>query len=526
MDEGSRTILAIVLSMLIVLAWFKLYPKLFPPVSPPAQQESTPRPTPAPRLERPLPSYPAIEQKLPSVELSPQAKEITVHTPFSKIVFTTQGARALHWFIKERGDRTFDLIPAGNLATLPLDLQIENLPTLANEIFVPDKEMLILNSENKKDSLSFHCKTSDGLEISKIFTFSSQGYLAEVDIIVANPTSRRIYFPKGEISWNSGIHTDQPKAGRRQQYPVNVIAWVNGKVQRKLKSGFHQIQPDWVAIDSQYFLVAFLPEAGNFSGIEVKVKPAPGMSLVSPATEIFPGQKNTQHTAIYAGPKKHSDLKKLGMHLERAVNFGFFGDISKAMLWLLNFFARGTRNYGWAIVILAFLLQLAMSPLSLKSFKSMQAMQKVQPLMKQIQQKYKDDPKRMNAEMMELYKSKKVNPMGGCLPMLLQLPIFWGLFMALRNAFELRHAPFMFWIKDLSTYDPYYVLPIVMGGAMLLQQKLTAPSQPGAQGKMMMLMPIFFTFIFLKFPAGLVLYWLTSNIVSIAQQYLIKKTLA
>ncbi|MBD3271461.1 MAG: membrane protein insertase YidC, partial [Elusimicrobia bacterium] len=194
-----------------------------------------------------------------------------------------------------------------------------------------------------------------------------------------------------------------------------------------------------------------------------------------------------------------------------------------AALNTLYFFKGITGNYGWSIILLTMCLQVILFPLTMKSFKASMAMKKLQPHIKQIQAKYKEDPKRLNVEMMNLYKSTGTNPFGGCLPMLFQIPIFWALFTTLRNAFELRGAPFIFWIKDLSVHDPFYVLPILMGIAMLVQQRLVSVSADPQQARMMMFMPIIFTFFFLKFPAGLVLYWFTNSILTMIGQLLIMK---
>jgi YidC/Oxa1 family membrane protein insertase len=240
------------------------------------------------------------------------------------------------------------------------------------------------------------------------------------------------------------------------------------------------------------------------------------------------------------GPKRMPDLKAIGRNLDKAMDFGYFDIIAKPCLWLMNFIHdRAIPNYGVCIILLTILFKIIFWPLGTKSYKSMAEMKKLQPLMEEIRKKYKDDKKKMNEEIMGLYRTYKVNPMSGCLPMLVQIPVFIAFYRMLYGAIELRHAPFALWINDLSAPDrlfhfgfsipmmapPYGipVLTIIMGATMLLQQKLSPPPGDPAQAKMMMMMPIVFTVIFINFPSGLVLYWLVNNILSIAQQYYITK---
>ena len=217
------------------------------------------------------------------------------------------------------------------------------------------------------------------------------------------------------------------------------------------------------------------------------------------------------------------------MGLEKTVDFGFFGFLGKLATSALFALYGLTNNYGWAIIIMTIIIQILVLPLTLKSFRAMAGMKKIQPIMKEIQTKYKNDPKRLQVEMMNLYKTHKVNPFGGCLPMLLQLPIFWALFQTLRNAYELRYSPWILWVKDLSASDSLFymgsiafnMLPLIMGLIMFLQQKMTTATSDPTQRKMMYIMPIIFTLMFWGFPSGLVLYWLTNSVVSIFVQFFV-----
>jgi YidC/Oxa1 family membrane protein insertase len=226
---------------------------------------------------------------------------------------------------------------------------------------------------------------------------------------------------------------------------------------------------------------------------------------------------------IYAGPKEYERLQKLHVGLEHIIDFGFFSILARPLFWVLKFFYKFLGNYGWAIVLLTIIVRIPFIPLINKGQKSMRKMQELQPKLSEIKEKYKKDPQKMQHATMEIYKKYKVNPVGGCLPMLLQIPVFYALYKVLMIAIELRGAPFLFWITDLSAKDPYYILPIIMGITMVIQQRMTPSSLDPAQNKMMMLMPVVFTFLFLNFASGLVLYWLINNILSIAQQFYTNK---
>jgi YidC/Oxa1 family membrane protein insertase len=240
----------------------------------------------------------------------------------------------------------------------------------------------------------------------------------------------------------------------------------------------------------------------------------------------FRGMPGTHTFVLFAGPKDHGRLASLDLGLEHIIDFGFFSIIARPLFWILKFFYRYIGNYGWAIVLLTIVVRVPFIPILNRGQRSMKKLQELQPKMNELKEKYKKDPQKMQAEMMELYKKYKVNPMGGCLPMLLQIPFFFALYKVLLVAIELRGAPWIFWIADLSAKDPYYVLPLVMGATMVLQQKMTPSTMDPKQAKMMMLMPVVFTFMFLNFASGLVLYWLVNNVLGIAQQFYNNRQLA
>jgi YidC/Oxa1 family membrane protein insertase len=226
---------------------------------------------------------------------------------------------------------------------------------------------------------------------------------------------------------------------------------------------------------------------------------------------------------LFVGPKDIDILKSQGNSLEQSLDLGWFTVIAKPLLYTLKFFNGYVGNYGIAIIIITIILKVLFFPLTHKSYKSMKDMQKIQPKMAALKEKYKDDRDAMNKAVMELYREHKVNPMGGCLPMVVQIPVFFALYKALMFSIELRHAPFFLWVTDLADKDPYYVTPVIMGITMFVQQKMTPSQMDPIQQKMMLALPVVFTFMFLSFPSGLVLYWLVNNILTIGQQMYINK---
>lgn len=333
----------------------------------------------------------------------------------------------------------------------------------------------------------------------------------------------------------SGIMANSGRRFRDETSYTEVVAFIDRDVERfspkKLQTPrFFNEGVHWVGYDNKYFLLALMPPPG--SELRVSRVESPGgdrgvilLRLPAGETEI----------SVYAGPKDLDVLSRAGFELERAVNLGWFGSIARPLLALLKWFHGLVGNYGVAIIILTILIKILFYPFTQMSMKSMKRMQSLQPKMVEIKEKYQDDRERMNREIMELYRREKVNPAGGCLPILIQIPIFIALYQALMYSIEIRHAPFVWWINDLSAPEnlfslslggfsvPIRLLPLVMGGSMFLQQKLTPQAGDPRQAQIMMFMPIVFTIMFWGFPSGLVLYWLVNNILSILQQVVVNR---
>ena len=288
---------------------------------------------------------------------------------------------------------------------------------------------------------------------------------------------------------------------------------------------------NWGTVQNNYFLAAIMPASQNVLFLGRLQDKVYRIRLEEAPAAIAPGASESYEVSYYMGPKEYDYMAAAPEKLDKTMDYGWFGFISQPMIWFLNFLYSLVGNYGIAIILMTIVIKILLWPLAQKSYKSMERMRKIQPFMKQIQEKYKDDKQEMQREIMRLYKAYKVNPAAGCLPILIQLPVFIGLYQGLINAVELRHASFItylpftdkFWLADLSAADPYYITPLVMGATMFIQQKMTpAPGDP-MQAKMMMFMPLIFIFFFLNFPSGLVVYWLVNNVLSIGQQWLTKR---
>ena len=510
----KKTILAVVISMIILLVWSRF---LRPP---PVEKKVAPVTEREERVEE-IDREARVSPR--ALQLDKEAKRVVVVTDTSRIVLATQGARVLEWSIKEKEDK-IDLVLESfrSQGILPLDLEIEGFPGLSRAHFQTREEELVL-AEGEEGEVLFNYRLGKGLLLSKIYRFSYGGYLQSLEVRIHNQSKIPQQIGNLTLLWQAGLSIDEVLLKENTKM-MKAQGRIEGMVTKKLKPSTYTGKIEWIGVTNRYFLAAFINREEDFSTGKVEIfdKRTPAVGLIAPSSILSPNQIKSYKVDLLVGPKDYRYLKNFNIGLERTLDFGLFGFLSIIFLSVLNFFYKLTYNYGFSIIILTCILQVFTFPLTRKSFKSMEAMKSLQPKMKELKLKYKSDPKRLNVETMNLYRSRKMNPFGGCLPMILQIPIFWALFTMLRNAVELRHSPFIFWIGDLSMKDPIYVLPILMGATMFLQQKLTATGDP-AQNKMMMFMPVFFTFIFMKFPSGLVLYWLTNNILTLTMQLIMKR---
>jgi len=420
-----------------------------------------------------------------------------------------------------------DLINNPDHLTPALALQAndpEVTAILQNAHYEPSTTSIVLSEFNPEGRLTLTLNHSSGLQVTRTYVFHFNDYMVEMDTQISAPSmaSRNLQY---QVLLGPGMGG---KISSQTDYIVFSGATVfanNERIENPPEdinnTSYFKGDLQWVAFQNKYFGSALIPQQGTKSGLVFKEE-----------DEVFVGLKfeSVQSAAsaqilFYGGTKELEILEDKGHHLVRMIDYGWVGNkfafLVKPLLKVLAFFYNLTGNYGWSIIFMTFCIKILFFPLTHKSFKSMKGMQKVQPYVKIIQERNKDNRQKMNEEMMELYKKHKVNPIGGCLPMLLQIPVFIALYHALFFSIELRGAPFMGWVTDLSVADPYYVFPVLMGATMFLQQKMTPSMGDPMQQKIMMFLPIVFTFLFLTFPAGLVIYWTVNNILTISQQYYI-----
>ena len=404
-----------------------------------------------------------------------------------------------------------------SLAVLPLD---KELYKLAQVEFRANTNAIKLDNNKKSETLVLTYTGPAGLSVEKKLTFYSDEYKVDVEINT-----------KGLDGYNLALGTDfglADKTSSDASGRVGPVAQADGKVvKEKIESIKGELQTtgmiDWFGQEDKYFTASLIyGSQGLVTSKRTTASKEVGDLL---STTLTVKEKSESRTfTLYAGPKSFTLLQNYGHGLEQMVDYGWFSILAKPMFWLLTQFHMITGNYGIAIILLTIVVRILLFYPSLKSAMSMEEMKKIQPQILVLREKYKKDPAKMNAEMMKLYKDHKVNPVGGCLPMLLQLPFFVALYNVLSVSIELRHASFIpFWIKDLSIFDPFYILPVLMGASMILTMKMTSTTQDPQQAKIMMYMNVAFIFMFAWLPAGLLLYITLSNVLSIVQQLYVRK---
>ena len=454
-------------------------------------------------------------------DIDTTGKLISVRTKLFTAKFTTTGARLQSLRLLKYLDpknKPVELIPkegyplATTILKTPKSIDLSKFPAICN------RDSIIITN-GSKDSLIFYFKTNDTLLLKKVFVFYPDKYT--IDLHIISPDSSPI---ASQLSFDSGIASTEKDKREELSYYSFVTMLGKHFEKRKLRSVKDEKENfegaiNWTGLTSKYFLFAILPkdtiiEKVTFWRIEKK---RIGLSV---STKKVPAA----YFALYFGPMDYYLLKSVGRELEKSIDFGWkwIAPISKVIFFIFTGIHKVIHNYGVVIILFSTIMMVVFFPLTIRSFSSMRKMQKLQPKMEALRKKYKDDPQKMNAEIMKLYSQNKVNPFGGCLPLLFQMPVFFALYAVLRSTIELRRSPFVFWIKDLSMRDPYFILPILMGIAMFFQQKFTVTDP--RQKTMTYFMPLFLVFIFARLPSGIVLYWLIYNLLSIFQQYIIHRS--
>jgi YidC/Oxa1 family membrane protein insertase len=541
-----RALIAVVISLVVLVFYQEVVLKrLYPP---PSGEEISSEPAPIappppdPRAQAPLPG----EGIQPAEKPAPEGQRIRVETDLYIATFTTAGARLESFQLKNYRttvDPTSPLqetIITGPGTGLPFGIELRgaSAPQFADTsaLYAATAGSMTLH-DGESGSLEFTWR-GEPVTVQKRFTFHGGRYEFETTVVAENVPAQYsemgIMFPKAvEPPPPPGIETVFEKTavldGRKLvEYTFDKLT------EGKVESGSNGATIGWAGFSGRHFLEAIIPGEPQNPRVWLKLRDhTVEEKLLFP---IAPGTA-TAKVDVYIGPKDFDSLETVGHNLSRAVDLGYFWFIALPLLHVLKFLNRFTGNYGVDIILMTVGIKGLFIPLTKRSFESMRAMQKLQPQMAKLREKYKDDSETMNKEVMELYRRHKVNPLGGCLPMVLQIPVFIGLYSALMNAVELRHAPFMLWINDLSAPDrlgaiqlPFVqhpgipVLTLLMGVSMFLQQWMSPSAGDPQQQKVMMIMPLMFTFMFVNFPAGLALYWLVNNVLTIAQQYYINRT--
>jgi len=537
----KRLIIAIVLSFLVLFGYQALFNKADKPAAkPPVPTEAAPvSAVPGTGGQAPIETKPAaVETKpAPAAPAPGQAavagkteSDIVVETPLYRAVWTNKGGVLKSWVLKKHlnsAKEPLDLVPAlaADTGRYPFSVGLDDaaLTGLLNGSLFDASTASLDLADGASGELRFVYSDGSSVQAEKTFRFTGGNFALDIEVRVwkdGQPLTP-------SVLWGPGI-SNLSAADMKQSFSAarGSAVYTGGKVyrmnERKFKPGANTYNfVDWAAYEENYFVALFvLPsQKGQAAFLQ---ETAEGRA---PAYYLYV----TEPRKAFIGPKGADDLKAFGYNAKKVVNFGMFGSIAEILLVAVKFFHKLVPNWGAAIILLTIVIKLLFFPLTYSSTKSMAKMADLQPKVKALRAKYKksktdiDQRRQMNEEMMRLYKEQGVNPAGGCLPLLIQLPVFWGVFRMLVVAVEFRHAPFALWITDLSVKDPYYVTPILMGITQYISQKMTPTSADPAQAKMMLLMPFVMTIFFINFQSGLVLYWLTTNVLQIGQQALMNK---
>jgi YidC/Oxa1 family membrane protein insertase len=548
--EQARIFIAIALSFLIFIAWEVFFvdrkeietaPQTSKIISDDAQNKKDPQIyNPQIKEEENLREPTEIAQDY-------QVRETKIDTPLYTVTISEKGATFNSFVLKKYKENVGEQSPSKELisrnlneGTLQCFFQEKTIPDLNNVIFDSAVAGKRIDVHGHPENVVFSWKSPDGIVFTKEYVFSPTDYIISMTIRVKNGAGKDI---EDRLKITLANQLEQKDAYYGFVGPSGLIdnKMKEVKIDDIKKESFTEGNIKWIGLETIYFINSIVPKEVKNSGMILGEGNDNVVynSYLEPVVKVEKGMQVAYAYDIYFGPKSLKTLSQMDNGLDKAIQFGMFDFIAKPCLWLMNLIHDYIPNYGIAIIILTIIVKIILWPLGNKSYKSMNDMKKLAPLMKEIRDKYKDDKKKMNQETMALYKTYKINPMGGCLPMILQIPVFFALYRMLYEAIELRHAPFFLWINDLSAPDrlfnldihiplmqPPYGIPVltlIMGASMFLQQKMApAPADP-TQAKLMTFMPILFTFIFINFSSGLVLYWLVNNLLSMGQQYYVSK---
>lgn len=542
MQKILRTLIIVAMlitSYLLILAWQRDYGNVNTATTPVASIGATANDVPVPTAKSDVPvtnsspttANPATPANNPLISVTTDKYDIRINPVGGDVVYValrnydaTLDSKTPFVLLQNDAERVY-VAQSGLIGKDGIDTATARATYTA-----PSNQFVMQPSQNTLSVPLTYQK--DGVTVTKTYTFTKGQYPIEVSYNINNT---------GNQAWQGQMYAqlkrDNSKdPGLANKGAMSLSTYLGGawgtpaSPYNKLKFGnFNddnlKVSSDkgWVAMVQHYFVSSWMPKefTANFYSRESDNEHIIGFT--SSPVSVAPNKQATLSSVLYAGPKTPETLKPLAEGLDKTVDYGILWPISKVLFWLLQAIHNVVGNWGWAIIFLTIIVKLALMPIANKSYYSMAKMRAVAPRLQALKDEFGDDRMRMSQEMMKLYKEEKVNPMAGCLPVIIQMPIFLALYWVLVESVQLRHAPWILWIKDLSSMDPLFILPLLMGAAMFFQQALNPQPQDPMQARMMKFMPIIFTAFMLFFPAGLVLYWTVNNLFSMAQQYLINK---
>ena len=548
----KRVVIFLILSVVLILGYDVVLKKMgWLPESPPAQDGADPGSSSVERGSAPalvtgkdsgstglgVPTQSGLKSGAPSSDISPSILEQTVmvETDLVRVGLSNRGGVVRSWELKRYHTpspekKPVQLVYQEGKFKGPLSITVANADTdktFREGLYNIEKDFTTLDAAHPVGhvTMQFHDPVTH-LGVEKRLTFHHDSYVVDVSVStegVTEPYDVVLGTNFGIVEWGSGFIG-----------VIGLASQVDDKVEKEMpdKELERKGAVQWVALHDKYFVSVLIPKQG--AAALATNEGTKDNKIVSAGVRMAAsGVASSVALQLYAGPKEYDTLRSLNVGLENTIDFGFFifgswtvvKSVAKPIFYVLRFIHDYAYNYGVTIVLLTMAIKLLFVPLQYKSYKSMRMMRLIQPKIKEVQEKYKGDRDRLNKELMKLYKDQKVNPLGGFLPMILQMPVFVALFNVLYTTIDLRQAPFMLWITDLSVQDPYYVLPVIMGITMFIQQKITPTTMDPAQAKIMMVLPVGMTFLFVNFPAGLVLYWVTNNTLTISQQLIMDRFL-
>ncbi|MDH4085481.1 MAG: membrane protein insertase YidC [Nitrospira sp.] len=509
-----------------------------PTISEPAEPSVNETPLPSTSSGSPTSSAPATKEP---ASLTPSGKEagvqeprreaaatefIEVETDLYRAKFTTRGAALTSWELKRYRSSSDEkslvqLVRQRGKFAEPLTITVDDTShskELSEGIYRVEKDFTALDQGHPTGHITFsYSNPATGVRLEKQLTFHTESYVVDIALKssgLAEAVKLGLGTNFGVVDWGEGFIGS-----------VGAASLIDDKIEHDMPETETELKGPvkWVALQDKYFISALIPKTSASAWPKKQ-----GDKLVSTAVRLPVDSSGAPlELQLFAGPKEFDTLQSLQIRLEDTIDFGWFlfgswdtvRAVAKPIFSVLRYINDYTHNYGVTIILLTIIIKVLFIPLQYKSYTSMKKMQGIQPKVAAVQEKFKDDRDRLNKELIKLYRDHKVNPVGGCLPMLLQMPVFVSLFNILYMTIDLRQAPLGLWITDLSLQDPYYILPIIMGISMMVMQKIQPTTMDPTQAKMMLMLPVAMTFLFVNFPAGLVLYWLTNNVLSIVQQF-------